>query len=89
MFTQSKIIMLRVCLLVGLAIGASGCSIFSENADKVAKAGGRLVTFYCDNITVPEIREEIRAKVNAYAAPNAVAVTCANGGPALNTAVTP
>jgi hypothetical protein len=47
--------------------------------DKAAEGAGKLVTFYCDNVTSQEIREEFRDKVNEKAAPNSVAITCANG----------
>lgn len=68
-----------ICLL-------SGCSILSPQIDKAAKGAGKLVTFYCDNVTIPEIRAELRDKVNAAAAPNSVEVKCANGGPTLKSA---
>lgn len=68
---------------------ASGCSLLSDNLDRAAKGVGRVVVYYCENITVPEIREEVRAAVNKHSAPHSVAVTCADGGPALNSADAP
>lgn len=70
-------------LCVGVVL--QGCALLGGPADKAAKAAGKLVTEYCDNVTIPEIRDQIRAKVNEYAAPNSVAVNCAKGGPALQT----
>lgn len=71
-------------LSIGCVIGVSGCSILGDPLEKAAEGGGKLVTFYCNNVTIPEVREKIRERVNAHAAPNSVAVTCVNGGPALN-----
>ncbi|MGE0294721.1 MAG: hypothetical protein AB7P97_20410 [Hyphomonadaceae bacterium] len=62
---------------------ASGCSLLSDNLDRAAKGVGKVVVYYCENITVPEIREEVRAAVNKHSAPHTVAVTCADGGPTL------
>jgi hypothetical protein len=67
---------------MGLA-SLTGCQVLAPQIDKAAKAAGKAVTFYCENVTVPEIRAEFRAKVNAAAAPNAIEVTCASGGPSL------
>lgn len=70
--------------LIGLALcvscALSGCTLFGSQLDTAAKGGGELVKFYCQNVTVPEIREELRTAVNKYAAPHSVAVTCAQGG---------
>ncbi len=74
---------MKVLLVLPLLVLATGCQVLAPQIDKAAAGAGKLVTFYCTNVTVPEIREELRAKVNAAAAPNSVAVTCANGGPAL------
>lgn len=63
-----------------------GCSLLSDQVERAAKGAGKVVTYYCENVTVPEIREEVRAKVNKHAAPHSVAVTCADGGPTLDTA---
>ena len=75
----------RVAMLAAVAIFASGCSLLSENLDKAAKSAGKVVTYYCENITIPEIREEVRAAVNKHAAPHAVAIKCADeeAGPLL------
>lgn len=62
---------------------ASGCSLLSSDLDRAAKGAGDLVTFYCENVTVPDIRENFRAAVNAHASPHSVVVTCANGGEPL------
>lgn len=64
----------------------SGCALFADNVDKVADGAGKLVKFYCENVTIPEVREEIRAAVNAKASPHSVAVECANGGPIMRSA---
>ncbi len=64
---------------------ASGCTLLSPQLDKAAEGAGKLVTFYCQNITDSALREQFRAAVNAKAAPHSVAVTCANGGPPLVT----
>lgn len=77
--------MKRVILLIPALLALTGCQVLAPQIDKAAKAAGKMVTFYCDNVTVPEIREEFRAKVNAHAAPNSVQVQCAAGGPALKT----
>lgn len=61
----------------------SGCAIIGDASERAAKGAGSLVKGYCDNITVPEVREKIRERVNHYAAPNAVVVQCAVAGPAL------
>lgn len=57
----------------------SGCALFSPQIDKAAKAAGKLVTFYCDNVPDDSVREQFRTKVNAVAAPNKVVVMCING----------
>lgn len=76
--------MLKTIILAGLALTAlSGCTILGDASEKAAKGAGQLVKGYCENITVPEIREKIRERVNFYAAPNAVMVQCAVAGPAL------
>jgi len=76
---------MKALLVLPLLLLATGCQVLAPQIDKAAAGAGKLVTFYCDNITVPEIRDEFRAKVNAAAAPNSVQVTCANGGPVLKT----
>lgn len=74
---------MKSILVLMTALTMSGCSLLAPQIDKAAQGAGKLVTFYCDNVTIPEVREELRAKVNAAAAPNSVAVTCASGGPTL------
>lgn len=66
-----------------LLLATEGCSLLAPQLDKAAEGAGKLVTFYCTNITDASIREQFRAAVNARAAPNSVAVTCAQGGPPL------
>lgn len=66
-------------------VSLSGCTLFGENVEDVGKAAGEVVTFYCENVNIPEVREQIRATVNKYAAPNSVAVTCVNAAPAVTT----
>lgn len=73
-----KTIALSLCALL---LGA--CSILAPQSDKLAKNAGKLVTFYCKNVTNPQMREEIRAAVNKYASPNSIVVTCSDGSPAL------
>lgn len=55
----------------------SGCSVLAPQIDKSTRAAGKAVTFYCDNITSPDVRAEFRSKVNAAAKPNKIEVTCA------------
>jgi hypothetical protein len=76
-------------LLVVCMLALGGCSILAPQIEKSAKAAGKAVTFYCNNVTDQAAREQFRAQVNTYAAPNSVAVTCANGTPTLKTAPTP
>lgn len=83
MFAKIKISL----LFLGLAIGLDGCALLGDPLEKAAKAGGKTVKYYCANVTIPEIREKIRERVNHYAAPDSIAVTCASGGPVLNSAV--
>lgn len=59
-------------------IFASGCALLSTNLEKAAKAAGKTVTAYCENVTVQEVRDEIAAAVNAKAAPHKVKITCAD-----------
>lgn len=66
-----------------LLLPLSGCSLLANDVEKVAKAGGKLVNFYCANVSDESIRLQIREKVNSYASPNTVVVTCAGGGPQL------
>lgn len=61
----------------------SGCALFSKELDKAAEGAGRLVTFYCENVTDGAARAQFREAVNAKASPHSVAVTCANGTPPL------
>jgi hypothetical protein len=82
MFNRIK---LTVAVLA-LSVLASGCSLLGDNLDKVAKGAGEAVTFYCENVTLPEVREELRAAVNRHAAPNSLTIECAAGGPVLNSA---
>jgi hypothetical protein len=74
---------MKAFLILPLVVLATGCGVLAPQIDKAAKGAGKLVTFYCDNVTLPEVRDELRAKVNEYAAPNSIAVTCASGGPVL------
>ena len=72
-------------LMVAFALtSATGCGLLSSNLERAAKGVGKVVTYYCENITVPEIREEVRVAVNRHSAPHSVAVGCADGGPALH-----
>lgn len=71
---------------VALALASvSGCALFSDQLDRAAKGAGKVVKQYCENVTIPEVREEIRAAVNKHAAPHSVAVECVDGGPILKT----
>ena len=54
----------------------SGCAILSGELDRAAKGAGKVVKQYCENVTVPEVREQVRAAVNKYAAPHSVAIEC-------------
>lgn len=73
-----------ILAVVTVAALGSGCSLLGDNLDKVAKGAGEAVTFYCENVTLPEVREEMRAAVNRHAAPNSLTIECAAGGPVLN-----
>lgn len=73
----------RLATLAILCLATEGCALFSRELDQAAAGAGRLVTFYCQNITDPSIREQLRAAVNAKAAPHSVSVTCAQGGDPL------
>lgn len=74
--------------LLGLAAALlSGCQLLAPQLDQAADAAGKLVKFYCDNVTSPEVRQQFREAVNAKAAPHAVNVTCANGGPSLQSSL--
>lgn len=70
-------ILQRLVILIA-SVCASGCTLFAGELDKAADGAGRLVKFYCENVTVPEIREEFRLAVNAQ--PHSVSVQCAQGG---------
>ncbi len=74
---------MKLLLVILSALVLPACSLLSPQIDKAAKAAGKAVTFYCENVTVPQIREEFRVKVNEHAAPNSIQVDCASGGPAL------
>lgn len=65
------------------AMFASGCGLLSSSLERAAKGAGKVVTYYCENVTIPEIREQVRAAVNQHAAPHSVAVECADGGEVL------
>lgn len=73
MYRQSLLALCIVCV----ASLTGGCALFADQIDKAGTAGGKLVTFYCENTTA-DVREAIRAEVNAKAAPHSVAVTCAS-----------
>lgn len=64
-------------ILVSVLMTLTGCSLLAPQIDKSAKAAGKAVKFYCDNIPSEEIRADFRAKVNAVAAPDSIVVTCA------------
>ena len=66
-----------------LCFATSGCALFGAELDKAAEGAGKLVTFYCENITSEEIRTQFRAAVNQHAAPHSVSVACAQGGTPL------
>lgn len=79
--------MIRAACALAVAFAAtfaSGCGLLSGTLERGAKGAGKAVTYYCENVTIPEIREEVRAAVNKYAAPHKVEVTCSNGGPTLD-----
>lgn len=79
----------RILIAAALVAVSSGCALLEDSLDDVAKGAGKAVVFYCENVTIPEVREELRAAVNAYAAPNIVTIECASGGPALRTSGAP
>lgn len=71
------------CIVAVAMMLTTGCTLFGSQLDKAAEGAGKLVTFYCENVTVPEIRDEFRAAVNQHSAPHAVSVQCAQGGAPL------
>lgn len=74
----------RAAAVAFVAISASGCALLSDQLDKAAAGAGKVVKQYCENVTIPEVREEVRAAVNKYAAPHSVSIECADGaGPTL------
>ena len=72
-----------------LLAAVAGCSLLGDPLEKAAEGGGKLVKYYCKNVSVPEVRAKIRERVNFYAAPDSVQVTCAEGGPALTAGSSP
>lgn len=76
----------RALVVVSVAASLNGCALFSDQLETAAKGGAKLINFYCDNVSLPEVRQEIRERVNHYAAPNSIVVTCAKDGPQLDTA---
>ncbi len=73
-----------VCALTGAfaLTFASGCALLSDNLEKAASGAGKLVKSYCENVTIPEVRQQIRDAVNAKAAPHKIEVICADELPA-------
>lgn len=70
---------LCLCLCIStLSVALSGCALFGSELNKAAEGAGKLVTFYCDNVSSADVREQFRVAVNEHAAPNSVIVTCAN-----------
>jgi hypothetical protein len=76
---------MKIVAVIGICFLASGCTLFQENAEDIGKAAGEVVKAYCDNVTIPEVRDEIRAFINKYAEPNSVSVTCASPVPVITT----
>lgn len=74
--------MKMLCLTLAI-LTCSGCTLFSKDLDKAAKGAGQLVTFYCNNVTEPTIREQFRVAVNEHARPHSVSVACVYGGEPL------
>lgn len=75
--------MLKLCAIVGGLVLLSGCSLFGKELDRAAEGAGKMVTFYCDNVTDPAIREQFRTAVNEHARPHSVTVNCVSGGEPL------
>lgn len=76
--------MLLKLWLMSLAFATlSGCAFFSKELDKAAEGAGKLVTFYCENVTDDAARTQFRDAVNAKAAPHSVSVACVDGRPPL------
>jgi hypothetical protein len=74
----------RCAALAIVAVSASGCALLSDQLDKAAEGAGKVVKQYCENVTVPDVREQVRAAINKYAAPHSVSIECADGnGPTL------
>jgi len=70
-------------VILGVLPCAGGCALFADELNTAAEGAGKLVRFYCENVTESSIREQFRAAVNAHAAPHSVSVTCAQGGTPL------
>lgn len=71
-------------ITIGVLLCATGCGLLGgKELDRAAEGAGKLVTFYCENVTIPEIREQFRAAVNQHAAPHSVSVQCVQGGQPL------
>lgn len=66
---------MKIAALLLIVMGLSGCELLLRAEDQAAKRIGDGVTWYCENLT-PDLREHFREKVNEYAVPNTVTVTC-------------
>lgn len=53
----------------------TGCAIFDSYQTKGAEQIAAGIAHYCDD-TTEDIREGLRAEVNALAAPNTIVITC-------------
>jgi len=77
--TTSPIARIAAALAVVCALAfGNGCTLLSDNLEKAANGAGKMVKAYCENVTVQEIRDEIKTAVNVKAAPHKVEVTCAD-----------
>lgn len=75
--TARKLITLILC-----GFFLTGCGTFFSTADKAAKKIGTGIRYYCDS-TDRDVRLLFRERVNYYAAPNEITVTCARDGKVL------
>lgn len=69
---------MRKILLIAIVVLVPGCAQLIETSDRAAEKIGEGVTYYCDKVPA-DVRAQFRAKVNQYAAPNSVQVSCADG----------
>lgn len=75
---------LYALITMSVLLLTSGCALLGNEMNQAAKGAGKLVTYYCENVTDPTLREQFRAAVNQHAAPHSVRVSCVQGGEPLD-----